>query len=162
MVHYSIGIRLAWEISSYEASNKQSSFIEIDHVMLGILSLDKILSNPNGLTGNDLDYLVYEKDKLYSRLVEYHINITNFRRKLRQLIPFGDGLPSDNVFHRSRECKQIFTSSAQIATNYLSVSHLFTTILGVESSYTRKLLISQNVDIGKLKTDVLFSFYKKN
>lgn len=42
MVNYSIGVCLAWEISSYEAANKKASFIEIDHIMLGILSLDKM------------------------------------------------------------------------------------------------------------------------
>ncbi|NQT77647.1 MAG: hypothetical protein HQ565_08030 [Bacteroidetes bacterium] len=162
MVQHSIGVRLAWEISCYEAKNKNSSHIEIDHIMLGILSLDKISSNLNKLSKNDLNHFLYEKDKLYSKLVEYQVNITEFRRQLRQLIPFGNGLPSDKIFHRSQECKQIFLSSSQFATNYISINHLFTTIIGIESSYSRKLLLAQKVDIEKLKTDLLFSFYKNN
>ena len=67
MLHYSIGVRLAWEISSYEASNKKSSLIEIDHIMLGILSLDKIISNLKNLTEYDLKNFLNEKDKLYSK-----------------------------------------------------------------------------------------------
>ncbi len=67
MVNYSIGVRLAWEISSYEAANKKAPFIEIDHIMLGILSLDKILSNIKSLAENDLDSFLYEKDKLYTK-----------------------------------------------------------------------------------------------
>lgn len=38
---YSLGVRMAWEISSYEAANKKSRTIEVDHIMLGILSLNK-------------------------------------------------------------------------------------------------------------------------
>lgn len=162
MVHYSIGVRLAWEISSYEASNKKSSFIEIDHIMLGILSLDKILSNLKGLTGNDLDNFLYEKDKLYSKLVEYQINITTFRRKLRQFIPFGGGVPTDNVFHRSQECKKMFSSCSQFATSYITINHLFISIIGIENSYSRNLLLAKKVDLDKIKTVLLFSFYKNN
>ncbi len=162
MLHYSIGVRLAWEISSYEASNKKSSLIEIDHIMLGILSLDKIISNLKNLTEYDLKNFLNEKDKLYSQLVEYQINITTFRRKLRQLIPFGDGLPLNSVFHRSQDCKQMFSSSRQFATNYITINHLFISIIGIENSYSRNLLLAMKVDLEKIKTALLFSFYKNN
>jgi ATP-dependent Clp protease ATP-binding subunit ClpC len=162
MVNYSIGVRLAWEISSYEAVNKKASFIEIDHIMLGILSLDKILSNIKSLSENDLDNFLYEKDNLYSKLVQTQINITSFRRQLRQLIPFGEGMPTDGIFHRSHECKQMFAASAQFATNYITINHLFTSIIGIEDSYSRNLLVAKKIDVEKLKTDLLFSFYKNN
>jgi hypothetical protein len=162
MVNYSICVRLAMEISGYEAANKKASFIEIDHIMLGLLSLDKILSNLKSLAGNDLDSFIYEKDRLYTKLVESQINIPSFRRKLRQLIPFGDGVPSDGIFHRSLECKQMFASSSQFATNYVTINHLFTSIIGIENSYSRYLLINKKIDVEKLKTDLLFSFYKNN
>ena len=162
MVNFSIGVRLAWEISSYEAANKKAPFIEIDHIMLGVLSLDKILSNIKSLSENDLDSFLYEKDKLYSKLVQNQIDINSFRRKLRQLVPFGEGVPSDGIFHRSLECKQMFTSSSQFATNYITINHLFTSIIGIENSYSRNLLIAKKIDVEKLKTDLLFSFYKNN
>ena len=162
MVNYSIGVRLAWEISSYEAAIKKASFIEVDHIMLGILSLDKILSNIKNIAENDLDSFLYEKDKLYSKLIDYQINITSFRRKLRQLIPFGEGVPSDGIFHRSHECKQMFAASSQFATNYITINHLFTSIIGKEGSYSRNLLAAKKIDVEKLKTDLLFSFYKNN
>jgi len=162
MVNYSIGVRLAWEISSYEAANKKSPFIEVDHIMLGILSLDKILSNIKNIAENDLDSFLYEKDKLYSKLVEYNINIISFRRKLRQLIPFGEGVPIDGILHRSLECKRMFVYSSQFATNYIIINHLFTSIIGIEDSYSRNLLVAKKIDVEKLKTDLLFSFYKNN
>jgi ATP-dependent Clp protease ATP-binding subunit ClpC len=162
MLNYSIGVRLAWEISSYEAANKNAPFIEVDHIMLGILSLDKILSNLKNLAENDLDNFLYEKDKLYGKLVQNQINITSFRRSLRQLIPFGEGVPSDGNIHRSLECKQMFAASAQFATNYITINHLFTSIIRIENSCSRNLLIAKKTDIEKLKTDLLFSFYRNN
>jgi ATP-dependent Clp protease ATP-binding subunit ClpC len=162
MLQYSIGVRLAWEISSYEASNKKSSFIEIDHIMLGILSLDKIASNIKNLAETDLDNFLYEKDKLYSKLDENSIRVTSFRRKLRQLIPFGEGVSVDNIFHRSQECKKMFSSSSQFATSYITINHLFISIIGIENSYSRNLLLAMKVDLEKIKTDLLFSFYKNN
>ena len=162
MLQYSIGVRLAWEISSYEAANKKSSFIGIDHIMLGILSLDKIAPNLKNLAETDLDNFLYEKDKLYSKLVEYNINVTSFRRKLRQLIPFGEGVPTNNVFHRSQECKKMFASTSQFATNYITINHLFISIIGIENSYSRFFLLAMKIDLEKFKTDLLFSFYKNN
>lgn len=61
MVNHSIGVRLAWEISCYEAANKKASFIEIDHLMLGILSLYNILSNHKNITESDLISFIYER-----------------------------------------------------------------------------------------------------
>lgn len=162
MVHFSLGVRLAWEISRYEATNNRSRFIEIDHIMLGILSLEKILSNLENLPDTELDGFLYEKDKLFSKLVENRINITDFRRKLRLLLPFGEGVPSDGVYHRSPDCKQMFEASAQFAANYLTINHLFMSIIANENSYSRNLLLSKKIDLDKLKTDLLFSFYKNN
>ena len=162
MVHFSLGVRLAWEISRYEAAAKKSRFIEIDHLMLGILSLDKILSNLKNLPESELDSFLYEKDKLFSRLIEKQINITDLRRKLRLILPIGEGVPSDGVYHRSPDCKQMFEASTQFAANYLTVNHLFISIITNENSYSRNLLLAIKVDLDKLKTDLLFSFYKNN
>lgn len=162
MVHFSIGVQLAWEISNYEAANKNSPFIEIDHIMLGILSLDKIVGKVKERPGFSLEDFNYEREKLYGTLAAHNLDITSFRRRLRKALPNGNGLPSDNVFHRSEECKQMFTSSSQLANNYIKINHLFITIIGLDTSYSRSLLISDKKDIDKLKTDLLFSQYMKN
>lgn len=162
MVQLSIGVQLAWEISNYEAANKKSPFIQVDHIMLGILSLDKIAGKLKERPGHSLEDFNYEKQKLYSTLAGHNLDITSFRRSLRKALPNGDGLPPDNVFHRSEECKQVFNFSSQLANNYVRIHHLFITIVGLETSYSRNLLISDKTDIDKLKTDLLFSQYMKN
>ena len=162
MFIYSIGVQLAWKISKYEALNKKSSFIEVDHIMLGILSLNKVIETLKNLPDIEYKNFHYEKEKLYSTLQNYDLNITPMRRNLRKALPEGDGLPSDNIYHRSRDCKQLFISAAQLANNYLTINHLFLTIIGWETSRARTILIKEKVDIDKLKSDIMFSFYKKN
>ncbi len=162
MTSFSIGVKLAWEIGGYEASNKKTPLIEVDHVMLGILSLEKISDILDRFQEKDLKNLLLEKDMLYSNLVNYGIDITLFRRQLRSSMSLGNGIPSNNVFHRSPECKQMFTNSSRFATRYITINHLFTTIIGMETAYSRNLLIDLRVDLEKLKNDLLFSFYKNN
>ena len=162
MLDYSVGVKIAWKISSYEAANKKSSYIEVDHIMLGILSLDKIQKNIKLQSNIDNESLNYEKEKLYTTLISFNININALRRNLREILPNGISLPSDGIMHRSEDCKKMFDEAACIGNNFLKINHLFITILGWETSFARKLLVSEKVDIEKLKSEILFSLYRNN
>ncbi len=162
MINYSVGVKIAWEISSYEASNKKSSNIEIDHIMLGILSLDKFQKHIKVQSDIDRDKLIYEKESLYNTLNSFNLNIITIRRKLREMLPDGNGLSSDNIFHRSEDCKKMFAEADCFANNYLTTKHLFLAIIVRESSYSRNLLIADKIDIDQLKSKIMFSFYKNN
>ncbi|MET2984075.1 Clp protease N-terminal domain-containing protein [Aureibaculum conchae] len=159
---YSVGVKLAWEISSYEAANKKSSTIEIDHIMLGILSLDKFQKHIKLESKRDREKLNFEKDSLYHMLTSFNLNIKTLRRKLRDILPNGNGLPSNNIFHRSEDCKNMFAEAICFANNHLSLKYLFLAIILKNSSYFRTMLIDKNVDINKLKSKIMFSFYKNN
>lgn len=162
MLQYSFGVQLAWEISGYEAANKKSSYIEVDHIMLGILSLDKIQEHIK--VQSDIDYksFIYEKEKLYNTLKSFNLNITTIRRKLREMLPKSNDTPTDNIFHRSEDCKRMFTNATCLATNFLTINHLFLTMIDWERSNVKHLLISEKVNIDQLKSDIMFSFYTKN
>ena len=162
MINYSMGVQIAWKISQYEASNNNSKYIEIDHIMLGILSLDKFLKQNKFNLDIDHNQLDYEKNKLYNTLKSLNIDINFMRRELREILPHGDGLPSDKIFHRSDECKKMFFDAESIANNFLTISHLFVQIINCESSYSSHLLISKQIDLANLKSEILFSFYKNN
>jgi ATP-dependent Clp protease ATP-binding subunit ClpC len=162
MVNYSIGARLAWEISSYEAANKSAQYIEADHIMLGILSLDKIQNNFSPKTQIEIDQFIYEKELLYNTLNSLNINITLVRRKLRNSLPNGERLPANYVFHRSEECKKMFTNAAFLSNNIISINRLFLSILKMDNSQVRILLKSEKVDIERLETELLFTIIQKN
>jgi ATP-dependent Clp protease ATP-binding subunit ClpC len=162
MNNYSSDVKIAWEISCYEAANKNSAYIEVDHILLGILSLNKI--KQDGIFQNDEDYkrFLHEKKGLYNTLNIHGISTTTFRRKLREILPTGTGLPLDNVFHRSEDCKNMFAHAALFATKFLTINHLFLSIIEWETSYSRALLIAEKIDLEKLKSEIMFSFYRRN
>ncbi len=159
---YSVGVKVAWEISSYEAANKESTTIEIDHIMLGILSLNKFQKHIKLQANIDQEKLNSEKDRLYNTLNSFNLDIITLRRKLRDILPKGNGLPLDNIFHRSEDCKKVFAEAACFANNHLSIKYLFLAIILRNSSYFRTILIDQKIDINKLKSKVMFSYYKNN
>ncbi|MGM0582680.1 MAG: Clp protease N-terminal domain-containing protein [Bacteroidota bacterium] len=162
MLQYSIGARLAWEISSYEASNKDSTFIEIDHIMIGILSMEKILNQIRLNSEQEYEQLNIEKEKLYKILYSFKLDTLTLRRKLRDMIPKGDGKPKDMIFHRSSSCKKMFDDATSLANNYITIKHLFVAIINRESSYFHRLLTDLNVNIDGLRSEIMFSFYTQN
>ena len=162
MAQYSIGVQVAWQVGGYEAANKKSTEIEVDHIMLGILSLDKIQDLTENQSKKNLEGLIKEKETLYAILISNNIEITTTRRKLRLMLPEGITQHVDSVLHRSEECKKMFNEAACIGNNFLKISHLFITILGWQTSIARNLFISENIDIERLKSEIMFSFYRKN
>ncbi len=162
MVHYSNGVRLSWKIASMEAANKKSQCIEVDHIMLGILSLDKLNYYEAEQIDPDIQRVLSEKEKLYRILDTNNIDISQFRRELRNLLPEDNNPPVNNSYHRSSECKKAFTEAESLANNFLTINQLFVTILNSQSSEAKKLLNKKGIDTDKLKTDVLFSFYRNN
>lgn len=104
----------------------------------------------------------HEKNGLYNTLNYYSLNITTMRRKLRNILPHGNGLPLDNIFHRSEDCKKMFKEAAFFSNNQLTLKYLFLAIIVKDSSYFRNILIDEKIDINKLKSQIRFSFYKNN
>jgi ATP-dependent Clp protease ATP-binding subunit ClpC len=162
MIQYSLGVQVAWQIGSYEASYNKSPEIEIDHIMLGILSLEKIHDISKLQPEVNYGSLIDEKERLYNILKSNNIEITVFRRKLRLMLPPGNSVHVENILHRSEDCKKIFSIAACIGNNLIKVNHLFITILNSETSYARILLIRDRIDIEKLKTEIMFSAYRNN
>ncbi|MEN6454187.1 MAG: Clp protease N-terminal domain-containing protein [Prolixibacteraceae bacterium] len=162
IINYSIGVRLSWEIAGHEAAIKKSPFIEVDHIMLGILSLDKILPPFKVRLGADMEQLNYEKKKLRELLDAFGLDINALRIKLRRFVRDGKGVFSRDIFHRSEDCKKMFSEAECLANHFLTVNHLFITILRREKSSIRVLLTNEGVDTEKFKTEIMSSFCRNN
>lgn len=162
MIQYSLGVRLAWEIGSNEAKNKNSALIEIDHIIIGILSLEKILDQVRLKSEEEYKALFNEKESLYKVLFSFKLDSTSIRRKLRKMLPVGNGLPSDNVYHRSNSCKEVFNSASNYSSQIITIKYLFLSVLNNQVSYLSQLLVSEGIEIDKLKTELMFSEYKRN
>jgi len=161
-INYSIGVQLAWKIAGHEATIKKSPFIEVDHIMLGILSLNKIQTPFWVPSGADREQLNYERNKLRELLEAFRLDINVLRRRLRKFIPDGEGVFSRDIFHRSEDCKKMFSEAECLANHFLTVNHLFITILRREKSSIRVLLTNEGVDTEKFKAEIMSSFCRNN
>ncbi len=162
MQNFSIGVLLAWEIGCYEAAHNNSRYIETDHIMLGILSIEKVLSNPALLFNCDLDDIIDESDNLFQLLISDNLNITALRRELRNILPQGQGAPYSGIFHRSIECKKMFLVADCIAGGYPTINHLFYSICASRNSYSHKMLAACRIDINNYINNILLPFSRIN
>ncbi|SMO69438.1 hypothetical protein SAMN06265379_10564 [Saccharicrinis carchari] len=160
---YSVGVRLAWQVAAFEAANKKTAQIEIDHIMLGILSMEKIQERIRVRSAQDYEELLVEKEKLYKILYYNKLNPTTLRRSLRHMLPDGNGLPANGVYHRSKECKQLFVELSDYPNHYVTLKRLFLAIVNLKkASYFYQLLIRLNVNIEDIKLKIMFSVYNQN
>jgi len=162
MVQYSSGVGLAWEIAAYEAKNKNCSLIEIDHIIIGILSLEKVLGQIRLKSEAQYNSVFNEKENLYKVFLSFKMNPVIIRRELRKILPVGEGLPSSNIYHRSQSCKDVFIAASNISSQITTVKYLFLAILNNRSSYLNNTLQTEGIDIESLKTELLTSEYKRN
>ena len=162
MIQHSLGVRLSWEIASCEAKNKNSSFIETGHMAIGILSIEKVLDQIRLRSEAEYKSVFIEKEDLYKVLFSFKLNPVIIRRELRKMLPAGKGLPSDTIYHRSAACKELFNEASNFSTHVLKIKHLFVAVLNKRDSYLYRLLLSEGIEIDKLKTELMFSEYKRN
>jgi hypothetical protein len=162
MVNYSIGVRLAWEIASYEARNKNCTLIEIDHIIIGIFSLEKVMDQIRSKSELQYKSLFNEKENLYKVFYSFSFDPVIIRRKLRNILPTGEGLPSGKIYHRSKNCKDVFNIASSICSHILTIKYLFLAILNNRSSYLHSILLDEGINIENLKTEIFSSEYKRN
>src|SRR3989304_1283667 len=130
----SIGANIAWQIAAAEASAGRFQFIEAEHILIGILSLEKALMlspedlglNPNTIKSLHAEYVV-----LKDLLGQQGLNMTILRRTARKEAGAGSYKHTENVIHRSPACKMMFNRAFEIAypSDEASSLHLLASIL---------------------------------
>src|SRR3989337_1589418 len=100
----SIAANIAWQIAAAEASAARFQFIEAEHILIGICSLEKALMlSPEdlGLNPNTIKSLQAEYDVLKDLLGQQGLNMTILRRTARKEAGAGSYKHTENVIHRS-------------------------------------------------------------
>jgi class 3 adenylate cyclase/predicted ATPase len=123
---YSIGTRCAWQIASWEASLLKSSFIEQEHLLIGLFSLDKIIHSATfkTLTEPDQQQLKTEQVQLAVFLKELNIQAVHFRRRLRARLPRRRFVLTGKIIHRSEDTRRCFKHAEDLANNSAEVDVL--------------------------------------
>lgn len=108
--YLSIGADLAWQIAAYEATAGRHEFIELEHLLIGICSLDKAARSMavDRLPPQALDGLRDELDQLREFYELVGLNPVQFRRRLRRRIGPGTFVRRDRTVHRGAEARDLF------------------------------------------------------
>jgi ATP-dependent Clp protease ATP-binding subunit ClpC len=160
MKHLSIAAYTAWRLAVWEASAANSKFVEKEHAAIGILSLEKVaVGKPDDMKLNREQWnsVRAEWSALREVFSACSIDTTILRRELRKRIGKGSHQHTENVIHRSPECKAFFQIAAALAGEAEPVSalHLLAAIVG-EPGYLLGLLLKENaVTPIDLKTQIL-------
>lgn len=156
----SIAVDTAWRLAAWEASAANSEFIEKEHAVIGLLSLEKVATGkPDDMKLNreQWDGVRAEWAALREVLCACSLDTTDLRRELRKAIDEGSYQRSESVIHRSPECKAFFQIAAALAGEAPAVSalHLLAAIAGEPGVLLGKLLADHSVTPADLKAKLL-------
>jgi len=123
---YSIGVRCAWQIASWEASLLKSSFIEPEHLLIGLFSLNKLNHTDinKTLPDHDQQQLKLEQAKVESFLKDLSIPVTDFRRRLRSKLPHRHFALKGKIIHRSDNTRRCFRQAEDLSNNSTEIDAL--------------------------------------
>jgi ATP-dependent Clp protease ATP-binding subunit ClpC len=160
MKPFSISVDTAWKLAVWEASAAKSRFIEKEHAVIGLLSLEKVAAGkPDDLKLNREQWNGVRAEWAALREVfsACSLNATALRRELRNAIGTGTHQHSEKVIHRSAECKAFFQIAAALAgeAEQVSALHLLAAIVGEPGELLAQLLANHAVTPADLKTQLL-------
>jgi len=156
----SIAVDTAWRLAVWEASAAKSQFIEKEHAAIGLLSLGKVASGkPDDMKLNREQWnsIRAEWDAMREMFAACAIDATVLRRELRKRIGEGSHQHTENVIHRSSECKAFFQIATALAGDAETVSalHLLAAIVGEPGDILGSLLRDHAVAPADLKAKLL-------
>jgi ATP-dependent Clp protease ATP-binding subunit ClpC len=156
----SIAVDTAWKLAVWEASAAKSPFIEKEHAVIGLLSLGKVAAGkPDDMKLNREQWNSVRAEWAALREVfsSSSLDAITLRRKLRKEIGKGSHQHTENVIHRSRECKAFFQIAAALAGDAPAISalHLLAAIVGEPGELLGRLLSEHNVIPTDLKAQLL-------
>jgi ATP-dependent Clp protease ATP-binding subunit ClpC len=156
----SIAVDTAWKLAVWEASAAKSEYIEKEHAVVGLMSLEKVSAGkPDDMKLNREQWNNVRAEWAAVRevLCACSLDATVLRRELRKAIGEGSHQRTENVIHRSPECKAFFKIAAALAGEAPAVSalHLLAAIVGEPGALLEKLLADHSVTPADLKTKLL-------
>jgi len=153
------GADMAWRISAHEAAASEYRFIEQEHLLIGIVSIEKIIADgPDqaGLDQNAWQDLKAEHSLLKRVLRSYGIDQTKLRRMLRKKLGNGGYKHTEKTIHRSEECKAVFAKAAAFPdVKLITTLHLAAAIAGNPGDILTAVFAELGVDSKALRDALL-------
>lgn len=156
MKDLSMSSTFAWQIAASEAAAGKFQFIEKEHLLIGILSLEKLLmldTDKLKLKSKDLLAIQLEYELIEDLLNDFEIDSTKLRRELRDKLGKGSYEHAEKIVHRSEACKNIFKRSEELAKSSKEVSciHIFNAVIENPKGIISKLLKASEAEQEEFK-----------
>lgn len=131
MLKVSAGASKAWDIAAEAAARGKQRFIEKEHLLIGVLSLDKAMETADPA---EIKTLKAEYDAIQNVLegaCSAQAPATVLRRALRKSLGGEDRESDRKMMHRSEECKSIFRRAGALsyAKGEVTSLHLLAAVL---------------------------------
>jgi len=133
MKSLSPGALQAWQLAAREAAASQYQFIEQEHLLIGICSLEKILmkSEECDLGPRSVETIKTEYEAIEDILRDFEVDSTQLRRRVRKKLEKGHFTHSEKIVHRSQACKDVFERAGMLVveTGEVQSIHLLAALL---------------------------------
>ena len=111
------GSELAWRVASVEAHDVRSDTIGPDLLMVGLLSLEKLLDPSSPVSADERAQVRSEQRALAAVLADCALDASTFRRAIRRRIPAG-AAASVTVRHRDAASRAAFERADALAAEH--------------------------------------------
>ena len=108
MSKLSIGAMQAWQVAAGEAVAAGHEFIDPEHLLIGVCSLDKWLKSGVAAEPQAREAALVERDAVAEALRGCGLDVVRLRRLVREKLGRGNHELAGRVVHRSEECKAAF------------------------------------------------------
>lgn len=134
MKSLSSGADIAWQFAAGEAAAGNHEFIQKEHILVGILGIEKsafLEPEKFGLNNTDWQAFKAESARFGKILKSLGINPKQMRRRIRAELGDGGFKHTGQVVHRSDKCKRMFKRAGSLAAQDREVNclHLFAAIM---------------------------------
>jgi ATP-dependent Clp protease ATP-binding subunit ClpC len=154
MKELSTGATAAWQIAAAEAGGAKHQYIEKEHLLIGIYSLEKVLMAAGQLR---LDPRTVQALRTEYRTIDCPgIYAAQLRRQIRSKLGAGNYQHTGNVIHRSETCKNIFKRADELAVSLQTFSclHLLAALLEDPGDTISSVLHETGVNLPDLQEHV--------
>ncbi|HNY10214.1 MAG TPA: ATP-dependent Clp protease ATP-binding subunit [Candidatus Wallbacteria bacterium] len=123
----------AWNIAANEAAFTNHANIEKEHLLIAVLSLEKIFLDPKKDAAGPAagEMLEFEKKAIDAIFGSFRLQTVTLRRRIREKLGDGNYKHEKKIIHRSAGCKESFEHAEAFAGKYFEVSciHILAAIL---------------------------------
>jgi ATP-dependent Clp protease ATP-binding subunit ClpC len=158
MKQLSFAASTTWQISAQEAAAGKWLYIEPEHLLMGICSLEKIhLDDVANVDQVSREVLHVETLAVEDVLSSCELDPTSLRRALRQRMGKGQAQSAEKTMHRSTACREVFQRAGDLtgAGGQTTCIHLLAAILERPSA-----VISFVLEGAGVKQDTLLGYVR--